>query len=316
MPECQHHCFTPPDQEEGLAEGGVGRGDEVEQQPHHALQAPDAAADVIETAVREAEEKKRRRQRRQQAQQQRRRAKKSKKLPNLSAVEWARVEGYCKSLEPAKVATMKFQREQLTVGDCFASWEYCEQATKEIGHGAGNLVTCMEGRKSDLLATEAFAPGIFLDTRFKSLLEPDEVRVAIAFLEALWMRLNRQQAPEGPENEQVDDPEPQDNEDLLERRLREREACATVITSRTEAANISKILHNYATWKRIPKDTYILKFWESKKEMHQKLYAPSQVVLCANDSTIDSDQHVLSAARQTKGMLAEKLQLTEELQQK
>ncbi|KAK3925995.1 E3 SUMO-protein ligase ZBED1 [Frankliniella fusca] len=205
-------------------------------------------------------------------------------LPNLKPAEWDCIEAYCTSLEPAKIATMLFQREQLTVGDCYAAWLRCEEATKKLPSTlARNLVISMVSRRRESLKTEAFAPGIFMDPRYKGLLDPHDKATAMVFLEALWMRLNhhhQHQAGQVEDAALLDDPGvmdvEEDGEDALERLLRESDTPAAALE---QAKNISALLQDYWKWKRLDKDASVLEFWETKKSAHPELYALATVAL-------------------------------------
>lgn len=92
---------------------------------------------------------------------------KDRGLPNLTNAEWDQLEGLHSAMEPAAVATLKFQQEQMTVGDFYGEWLLCKEKTRKLPSPfAAQLVRKMETRERELMGSDAVALALFMDPRY------------------------------------------------------------------------------------------------------------------------------------------------------
>jgi len=87
---------------------------------------------------------------------------------NLDRDQWDQLRKMADALEPAKIATIKLQSEQLVIGDFIKIWFRCKNDTGRIDTPlAKAIVEAMESREKVLLASPCIAAAIYLDPRFQ-----------------------------------------------------------------------------------------------------------------------------------------------------
>lgn len=137
-----------------------------------------------------------------------------------------------------------------------------------------------------------------MDPRYNVLLSEEDKVYAKKQLQALWKRLNT--CSDNSESVPKDSANVCANEcDDINRLLEQSESENSVQSVR----NISHILNTYLTWKRIPKDTDLLAFWESKRYAEPELYELACIVLSAPATQVSVERlfsgvkHIVSHLR-------------------
>lgn len=91
----------------------------------------------------------------------------------LSEEEWDFAKLLLRTLEPVYAATVKLQQKNLTAGEFYGEWLRCKLKLKTESLGE-NLKTCMENREVKLFNNTAFLVAVFLDSRYKCLLNQNK----------------------------------------------------------------------------------------------------------------------------------------------
>lgn len=156
----------------------------------------------------------------------------------------------------------------------------------------------MENRERELFKNNVFRIAIFMDPRYNVLLSEEDKLAAKEQLLALWKRLyacsdRGESVPSTSAN--VCENACHDIKNLL-RRLE--------FENRIESVrNINNILNTYLTWKRIPKESDVLAFWETKRNAEPELYKLARVVLSAPATQVSVERlfsgvkHIVSHLR-------------------
>lgn len=216
-----------------------------------------------------------------QRQRQGKSSRSGKILTNLSASEWRLLSSYCRTLEPAAMATLRLQKEQLTAGDFFKIWLVCKEETRVVKTPLGKrLVAAMERREGGMLQSRIFAPALYMDPRFKSLLSEQQQTEARLYLAALWARIKalEEESVRGSGDAQGEahiDVESSaevsatdEEDDFLERMLRQRDGAGNPApgpASSDPAVDIVVALHEYGRWPRLEQKADITEFWTKQR---------------------------------------------------
>ncbi|KAK3919731.1 Zinc finger BED domain-containing protein 4, partial [Frankliniella fusca] len=226
---------------------------------------------------------------------------------SLTEEEWDSAERIANDLAPARKATVKLQRQSLTLGDFFAIWtEMTLALQKKERDLAKSLLSAMEERakavqyskkgknKDERLSSlfdydPAFCAVVFLDPRFFSLLDTVQIEEAKSYLMELWKRL---QAVKGVPTPSVD--VESDDEELrssdsdqgqadflkhLQARNRERKIIHPA-KRETGIQDVAVALENYArSADFIPADAEVFKYWKKRRLTDPILHELALIVL-------------------------------------
>ncbi|CAG7722227.1 unnamed protein product [Allacma fusca] len=93
-------------------------------------------------------------------------------------------------LEPAKIPTTKLQSANLTAGEFHHIWTKMKLNIQNQGTvPSGIFVKCVEEREKKILSSEVLVMSIYADPRYKSILSPEQVRLARENVKELADRL-------------------------------------------------------------------------------------------------------------------------------
>lgn len=198
---------------------------------------------------------------------------------HLAEEEWKTLHSISRSLTPAKVCTMTFQKEQLTVGDFYSAWLKCESETEEASSSpddlAATLVSKMEEREKSLLENEAIITALFLDLRFKQVLTEPAQEIARNQILNIWSRLEKLKKPVEPNVDAAPGPSSVQAASsnavmrLLQRRKVGYQAPAVRCSSQFNLLASLKIFESHDT---LDLDANVLDFWEKQKNAWPELY--------------------------------------------
>ena len=250
---------------------------------------------------------------------------------NLSDDQWDEVDSIIEDLQPARRATTKLQVESLTLGEFFGIWqELVMTLEKAATPFAKKLVDAMDKRAKaqqyrqrnrgeklpPLFNYPAFNASVFLDPRYFSLLDGEEVKEAKTYLLELWERLQRVKGPQiSPEDVHVEDDDASSGAEsssgdeydfakFLAARNKERIALTSTScrpggtpTQHAAAAKLKKSLDEYDNTERplgVKEDVF--KWWEDKRLLYPELYELSKIVLAISATQV-SVERLFSALR-------------------
>lgn len=116
---------------------------------------------------------------------------KDSKSYHLTDNEWREVEDIVKVLEPVKIATDMFQKEQFTLSDFYRTWLGVQIKLKGFSELklARDLLSAMEKREEALFSNNALLGCLFLDPRLSSILTADQKTAAKLHLASLHRHL-------------------------------------------------------------------------------------------------------------------------------
>lgn len=90
----------------------------------------------------------------------------------LNNSEWNQIEVISKALLSSKICTKKFQNVQLTLTDFYGAWILCKIQTKKCNTSfSKKLVECLTNREQHLMKNKVLLAAIFLDSRYKIILD-------------------------------------------------------------------------------------------------------------------------------------------------
>ncbi|KAK3931912.1 Zinc finger BED domain-containing protein 4 [Frankliniella fusca] len=215
--------------------------------------------------------------------------------------EWDALDSTLDDLLPARQATTQLQHQNLTLGDFYAVWmELQMKLEKKKTPLSTSLVKAMtersrsvnyrDARKGErlpaLFHSPSFNSAVFLDPRYFSLLSPEQISDAKAYLCELWARVQKARgvAVEPEPEETVDEPEELDSEDssLFEQLLASKNK-GRFPDGEVAAANkntIRALLDEYdRTTKPLPRKTDVLEYWEKRRRVSPELHELALIVL-------------------------------------
>lgn len=213
---------------------------------------------------------------------------KKKQTEGLTTTEWTKIEELVAALQPAKICSKRLQSEQLTVGDFLAAWLRCKIEVKKLKSDiAVALYSAIVSRESTLLQSECIVAALFLDPRFSVYLSNEQRAKAIEHLSALYTKTDQIKGHSvGPNFDAADgnsSGEESSSEigcsDPLEQLLQHKEKGTRGISPADPVTNIKELLRNFSKHPRLPSDTDILMFWETKKISHPELYQLATTVM-------------------------------------
>lgn len=223
----------------------------------------------------------------------------------LTDDDWCAIHALLETLEPPMVATKKLQAEQLTLGDAYGVWlecklklnKQCSPLAQEISRNMtkrekretfarSNRERAGQEKNPPLFENPGFLSALFLDPRYFSCLEEDDVVQAKSWLKDLWVRISRSKTTENLEEEEENEQSEEvddilDDEDELSALIRERDSRRRRESSdHQRVQDITNILDSYYIQTPLLKDrTYpILKYWEERKFVNPELYELAKIV--------------------------------------
>ena len=86
----------------------------------------------------------------------------------ISEIQWTGIQEICSVLEPARKASVKLQKKQLTIGDFSKLWTTCKMEVEKINTVFSKVFNAaLQTREKLLMDNDVFRSGIYLDPRFK-----------------------------------------------------------------------------------------------------------------------------------------------------
>ncbi|XP_067213908.1 uncharacterized protein [Linepithema humile] len=218
---------------------------------------------------------------------------KFEKFETLTDAEWVKIEKVCQILQPIKTCTEKLQAEQLTLSDFFSNWLETKLTMKKMNTPFAILIfEFMISREKHLLENNVLLSALFLDPRFKILLEEIQIEKAKTHLKHLWVKImslqenfitsnsDSQECPSSGSESTSDD-----FENFL--KLKEihhfgisRSSSSVQLQGHLSLQRIEVLLKNYnQEQKRISRKTNILEFWKENSITQPELYKLAMIVL-------------------------------------
>lgn len=210
--------------------------------------------------------------------------------PNsFTSDDWANAADIVHALAPAEEATKRLQNEQLVMGDFLGVWLKCRMEAAKAGTPlATALASSMDKRQRTLLENDIFCAAVFLDPRYRVLLNNAEKESAKQHLCKVWntiTRLDKDSPGASGERPDTAQPDPSDSDgghvDDLEALLSEQEesAAAGSTSSTNETEKLKHILELFSCEPRIKKEVNILKYWDGEKLKRPQLFQLARVAL-------------------------------------
>ncbi|KAE8741817.1 hypothetical protein FOCC_FOCC012649 [Frankliniella occidentalis] len=231
--------------------------------------------------------------------------------------DWNNAENILESLKPTMLATKILQGEQLTLGDMLGTWLECKIELKKVGSPlADQIVEAMTKRERrevfaqsnrqragqdkvpPLFEYPGFLASIFLDPRYFTILNEEEIMTAKIHISQLWAKIEKNKNLGSQQISSDSNPDGgEDPEDELEAILSAGDG-ARLQNSLAPSTDIASKLNIYfrSTPRIRDRKINILKWWEEKKIEFPELYEVA-VVVHAIPSTQVSVERLFSALR-------------------
>lgn len=208
--------------------------------------------------------------------------------------EWKKIEEICSALKPSKICTKKLQSEQLTLGEFLGIWYETKLATEAIHTPFALLIVeKMKYREQKLLDNDVLLSAVFLDPRYKLLLETTQIEKAKNHLKLLWAKMitineNESLNADG-DRSSTNSSETNSTYDELESilKIKERQHNLTntyrTLSKESDIYCLRRLENKLQTYdieqKRINRKNNILQFWNEKKDDQPELYKLAMTVL-------------------------------------
>lgn len=112
---------------------------------------------------------------------------------SMTDSEWTAAKDVVQVLEPFKVATDMFQKEQFVLSDFYRVWLGLKIQLRSFSEDklAKELSIAMEPREEALISNNALLGCIYLDPRFNFVLSDEHKRLAKAYLEKIYCHMEK-----------------------------------------------------------------------------------------------------------------------------
>ncbi|XP_027842499.2 uncharacterized protein LOC114123646 [Aphis gossypii] len=208
----------------------------------------------------------------------------------LKDCEWESIQSVVNALNPAKMATLALQKQDLNLGDFYGIWfKAIHGLTADGSILAKTIKIAMEKElKEKYLENTTFLAAIFVDPRYQCLLTSEQQIIAIDRLVETWetLQLLKDKNPEfnnsnsSAEVHNEVDTNDQHSEDFFENFLSSQSSnLSQSSTSSNPIQTITAILNSFKNVHRIPYTDSVLKYWENEKGIHPELYELACVLL-------------------------------------
>lgn len=211
----------------------------------------------------------------------------------LKSDEWKKIDEICAALRPSKICTKKLQSEQLTLSEFLGIWYETKLATEAIRTPfATVIVEQMKHREQKLLDNDVLLSAVFMDPRYKILLEKTQIERAKNHLKHIWAKMITMNHEDL--NSDVDGSSTNSSgtgstydefENILKLKERQHSLLNSCLTSSRESdlyllRRIENKLEVYnVEQKRLHRKNNILQFWDEQKNDQPELYKLAMIVL-------------------------------------
>lgn len=186
---------------------------------------------------------------------------------------WRSIKEVIPPLKLIAEKTTQLQAELLTLSDMFGIWYDLKFCLNQLPQSdfRDDLINCVEMRELKLIESPVALASIYLDPRFRLLLNIQQKSTAVTHLEQLFLKLN-------PDEDIVNRDELNTgNSNILESHLEEIEKAQNIDT------NIGRLrfeLTEYEKVARLPVYKNIYKIWTMFKKHYPILYSLVEIVHC------------------------------------
>jgi len=222
----------------------------------------------------------------------------------LNNSEWNQIEVISKALLPSKICTKKFQNEQLTLTDFYGAWILCKIQTKKCNTSfSEKLVECLNNREQHLMKNKVLLAAIFLDPRYKIILDDEQYTIAISHLIRVWLQLKKleQKSVDLTKNNDdiISNKDSEDDSttdsDGLEDFLKEKDDVDSYNVSKISQTSVSHtietILKSYhIKQNRLNYKVNILKFWKSMENIYPEIYVLAKIILSVPSTQVSVER--------------------------
>ncbi|XP_008189983.1 zinc finger BED domain-containing protein 4-like [Acyrthosiphon pisum] len=205
------------------------------------------------------------------------------------------IDNAIKSFEPAKIATVKVQTENLTIGDFHGIWIKCYEDTKLVNSIISNILcNSMNKREKILFGNNIYSAGVFLDPRYQCLLDESTKHQAKSHLIDVFNLMNALSSENSDQSKtfisQYEEPKTHvthvnDTDDSLEAYIRNKTNVALENNRDIENLDSSKsvpirlLLESYDGTSRLHNSVDVRNYWEKEKNSKPELYKLAQLLL-------------------------------------
>lgn len=209
--------------------------------------------------------------------------------------EWTKIEEICVALRPSKICTKRLQAEQLTLSEFFGIWYETKMMTEAIATPFATLILeQMISREQKLLNNDILLSAVFMDPRYKVLLEKTQIERAKSHLKHIWnklMSLNNKEHLNidcvneiSSSNSSASGSTCDEFENLLKLKQQQHDLEKSHLSSSNESdLCILRVVNELETYdveqKRLNRKIDILHFWEEKRKKQPELYKLAMVIL-------------------------------------
>lgn len=230
------------------------------------------------------------------------------KIFKLTDSEWDDVEELRDILHDCSEFTKTIQGVQISLSDFYAEWIQLKLKLQSKQHNTfvNNLIECMNQRGDDLLGDPLFLSALFLDIRYRVLLnaKPVQKQLAMNQLTLLWKRICALQ-PKPQEAENTNAPTghvggAEIDSNLMDAYLDSLESDSHQQTMTTSSENIMFMLQQFnieaEKKKREPAIRHPMDYWYENKHAMPELYELAKLVfaVCPTETSVERNFSGLS----------------------
>lgn len=224
------------------------------------------------------------------------------KMFKFSNGEWDQLLELRDVLRDCDVFTKTIQGVQITLSDFYAQWIQLKLSlqSKQSSTFAVKLIECMDKRGNDLLADPLVLSALFLDMRYRVLLnaKPIQKQLAMNHLALLWKRVHDLQLKSADENTTNSNEEATDTECTFDAYLDSLESNTGTSDTNTEGVmfKLQQFNVDYEKRKRESASRHAMDFWYENKHQMPELYELARLVfaVCPTETSVERNFSGLS----------------------
>ena len=209
----------------------------------------------------------------------------------ISSQFWSSLINLVACLDPVNAATVKLERQDLTIGDFYIIWLNCKNQLQEIDHSfAKNLIDAMQEREKKLLKNDVVLEALYLDRRLNVMLNDQQCEKAKTLLKETYHQLTKIKNHQTNEAEENSIGEEQSINDIIsapstsrglpaleEMLLRAERSRGSIRQTRSFDACLNELMSS----PRVPLNENIIKVWNNSAIASSDLAMVANTVLAA-----------------------------------
>lgn len=213
---------------------------------------------------------------------------------------WTQLTAIIECLQPANEATIKLQRQDLTIGDFYIVWANCKNLISAINHDfATSLKRSMQAREIKLLNNDVVLEALYIDRRLNVILNDQQCEKAKCLLKETYQMLQKlNQTAENVDGGSNPEVNQQSNDDNAVPSTSQGTHTLEILLMRAERARGSSrqvrsfdmCLNELVVGPRVPINESIINHWNNAAVFNSDLAQVANTVLAAPSTQVSVER--------------------------